>query len=259
MNAEAEWRDRESGLASRHPSDYRGCLFPWTWKGFAMKLINTDGMAFIGPGSEWFWTALTGLVLAVTFLAIYRQLSITRNANAVEQLNAFEREVSSERMIRHKLEVLVALRDGVDPAHVPDFAANAIAGFWDVVGGLARRGHLDPTLLRAGSAGDCTTWWVELAPFVRKRRTGWDSPTAFANFEWLAGVLAGFDRRAGMASLDEAWHGQYELRIGWLHDMLRIEQALRTVIVASPDALTVGQPPAPAAGTKPRRRSPATP
>ncbi len=20
-----------------------------------MKLINTDGMAFIGPGSEWFW------------------------------------------------------------------------------------------------------------------------------------------------------------------------------------------------------------
>lgn len=22
-----------------------------------MQLINTDGMAFVGPGSEWFWTA----------------------------------------------------------------------------------------------------------------------------------------------------------------------------------------------------------
>ena len=33
-----------------------------------MKLINTDGMAFIGPGSEWFWTAVSGIVLAVTFL-----------------------------------------------------------------------------------------------------------------------------------------------------------------------------------------------
>jgi hypothetical protein len=38
--------------------------------GADVKLINTDGMAFIGPGSEWFWTALSGLVLAVTFIAI---------------------------------------------------------------------------------------------------------------------------------------------------------------------------------------------
>jgi hypothetical protein len=38
-----------------------------------MKLINTDGMALIGPGSEWFWTAVSGIVLAVTFIAIYRQ------------------------------------------------------------------------------------------------------------------------------------------------------------------------------------------
>lgn len=51
-----------------------------------MKLINTDGMALIRPGSEWFWTALTGLILAITFVAIYRQLTIARSATAVEQL-----------------------------------------------------------------------------------------------------------------------------------------------------------------------------
>ena len=39
-----------------------------------MKFINTDGMAFIGPGSEWFWTMLQFLALAITFYAIYRQL-----------------------------------------------------------------------------------------------------------------------------------------------------------------------------------------
>jgi len=36
--------------------------------------MNTDGMAFIGPGSEWFWTALTFIALALTFYAIYRQM-----------------------------------------------------------------------------------------------------------------------------------------------------------------------------------------
>lgn len=28
-----------------------------------MKLINTDGMALIGPGSEWFWTAVSWIIL----------------------------------------------------------------------------------------------------------------------------------------------------------------------------------------------------
>ena len=39
-----------------------------------MTLINTNGMAFLGPGSEWFWTALQFIALAITFYAIYRQL-----------------------------------------------------------------------------------------------------------------------------------------------------------------------------------------
>ena len=39
-----------------------------------MTLINTDGLALIGPGSEWFWTALQFTALAITFYAIYRQL-----------------------------------------------------------------------------------------------------------------------------------------------------------------------------------------
>jgi len=41
-----------------------------------VTLINTDGMSFIGPGSEWFWTAVSGIVLAGTGVAIYRQLRV---------------------------------------------------------------------------------------------------------------------------------------------------------------------------------------
>jgi hypothetical protein len=32
-----------------------------------VTLINTDGLAFIGPGSEWFWTMLQFIALATTF------------------------------------------------------------------------------------------------------------------------------------------------------------------------------------------------
>ena len=57
-----------------------------------MTLINTNGMAFIGPGSEWFWTALTGVVLAITFVGIYRQLTVQVHASAAEQLAEFRHE-----------------------------------------------------------------------------------------------------------------------------------------------------------------------
>jgi len=39
-----------------------------------VELINTNGLTLIGPGSEWFWTALQATALAITFIAIYRQL-----------------------------------------------------------------------------------------------------------------------------------------------------------------------------------------
>ncbi|MBI2763288.1 MAG: hypothetical protein HYX54_05995 [Chloroflexi bacterium] len=36
--------------------------------------MEADGIAFVGPGSEWFWIALQFAALATTFYAIYRQL-----------------------------------------------------------------------------------------------------------------------------------------------------------------------------------------
>ncbi len=129
-----------------------------------MKLINTDGMAFIGPGSEWFWTAVSGLVLAVTFIAIYRQLALARGANAREQLESSDREWSSERFALCKLEVLLARRDSTDPAKVPSAPALAIANFWERIAALARGGHLDPALLHTYNGGVCPVWWVALAP-----------------------------------------------------------------------------------------------
>ncbi|MFL5683415.1 MAG: hypothetical protein ACJ77O_09755, partial [Chloroflexota bacterium] len=107
-----------------------------------MKLINTDGLALIGPGSEWFWTALSGVVLAVTFFAIYRQLSLARGANAFTQLSGLVDEWQGERLVRKRLAVLVAIRDGAASADIPDSPAGAIANYWEKVATLTRAGHV---------------------------------------------------------------------------------------------------------------------
>jgi hypothetical protein len=210
-----------------------------------MQLINWQG-ALVGPGSEWFWSMLQFIVIAGTLIGLYRQLRLQSSQGAIEQLDAFEREWASERNIRHRLNILVALRDGTDSANIPRAAAYALANFWEKVGSLTRGGHIHPRLLWNVSGNDCQEWWAILVPFVRLRRSeaGGD-PTIYEHFERLAGLLAEMDRRAGVPPIfDEAtvasWRGG---RITQYQHQLRVEQALRTVVLASPDKVTVGEPP----------------
>ena len=209
-----------------------------------MKLINTDGMALIGPGSEWFWTALSGIVLAVTFLAIYRQLSIARRAGAREEVASLDREWESERQMRYRLEILLALRDGADRGHLPEGSASGLLNWWEQVATLARNGDLDRKAV-LGFSQLYQAWWAILAPYVREKRAEQGNPRQYADNEWLAGYMADMDRRAGRPTVDESSLGPLDVLVTRLRDRLRIEEALRSVIVASPDALPVAQPPAP--------------
>jgi len=209
-----------------------------------VKLINTDGMAFIGPGSEWFWTALSGMILAVTFLAIYRQLRLQRSANAIEQLNQIEREYTSERLARYTLELLLAIRDGSDPADVPDRAAAAIANFWERVASLTRGEHVDLELLWDGGSGFyCQQDWVRLAPWIEKKRTEFGNPKQAEHFEWLVGMVEARARRDGIALDDAAQQAaRLDRTIAAAESQLRVEQSLRTVIIASPEAARPAPP-----------------
>ncbi len=217
-----------------------------------MKLINTDGLALIGPGSEWFWTALTGVVLAVTFLAIYRQLSIARSANAFAQLDRIGNEWDSERMTRHKLEILLALRDGTDAANVPSGAAGYVRDFWDDVGLLVREGHVDRRLVYESFNTPCRSWWAALAPAIRRLRVDAHDPRLSQHHEWLVGVMAEMDSKAGMSpQLDDAFLAStFEERIARHRYELRVAEELRAVIVRplSPAALTAELVDEPAAG-----------
>ena len=169
-----------------------------------MKLINTDGLAFIGPGSEWFWTAVSGLVLAITFLAIYRQLRLQRDAAATEQVNGLLNEWSSERMARAKLTVLVALEAGTDPLDLPDRALSHVGFFWQRVGYLAQRGHMDRRLVYEHLGSQIQDWWAWLRPRVLAEREGDHDPGLWQGFEWLAVDAAARDAQRGVRKRDDA-------------------------------------------------------
>ena len=199
-----------------------------------MKLINTDGLAFLGPGSEWFWTALSGIVLAVTFLAIYRQLRLQRSQGAIEQITAFTREWNSERLLLHRRNVLIALRQGTNDGVLPEGAASSVGNYWEGVAALTRAGHLDRQLLWNQYGTTSQAWWTALAPYARAARDRDNDPTIYEDFEWLVGMLDEMDRRAHAAPGQDlaSWR---ERGIASIDGMLAVERSLRSVWVESPE------------------------
>lgn len=186
-----------------------------------MRLINTDGLTFIGPGSEWFWTAVSGIVTVVTLLAIYHQLRLQTRASAIEQIAEFRREAYSEQMLRYELDVMVALRDHKDPADLPEAAVLGIGDFWENFALLARAGHRDTKLLWQSGSVAPQIVWAWLAPWVRKVRADsrFDMPT-YHSLEWLAGVMAEMDRNAGRQPIT------HEMVIGQTGPWITLHQEL---------------------------------
>ncbi len=222
-----------------------------------MTLINTNGMAFFGPGSEWFWAALQFTALTITFIAIYRQLRTARSSHAVEQVAEYTRQFDHERMVRHQLAILVAARDKVD---VPNGSGVAIGNYFEGLGSLSRSGYLDVTLLWRVFGLVTLRWWAVLEPFFQRQRVE-HGDSVFEDFEWLVGALAKMERRAGRTlTIDATYLARWLASdaIEGLQDNLRLEQSLRTVLTAPPDAIDTAHSVADAPASTPsagRRRA----
>jgi len=198
-----------------------------------VQLINTQGMAFIGPGSEWFWTAISGLVLASTFFAIYRQLRLQRDSAAIEQVAEMERVWTSERMSRSELAVLLAIESGVAPLDFPDKASAHVGDFYERMGYLTRTGHLNRQFVYDQWTALAQTWWARLLPSTLATRERDEEPTIWSEFEWLTRTMAEMDRKAGASwSLSpEALARALPSTIQQMREAVEIDEALRTVTV----------------------------
>ena len=128
-----------------------------------MTFINTDGMAIIGPGSEWFWIMAQFVALAVTGLAILRQLRAQRSAAVFDQMAAWSHEFDEPTMTRHKLALMLAIQDP-DPSSGLPHANLEVPDYFERVGYLISRGHVSSEDFWSGSREIVAFYWGVLAP-----------------------------------------------------------------------------------------------
>jgi hypothetical protein len=201
-----------------------------------MSVINTEGLSLFGPGSEWLWSMLQFVVVAVTLLGIYSQLRVSRSANAFAQLDVLEHELRAERLVRVRLRCLIALRDEGPTADLRS-VGYPVSAFWEKTGSLARAGHIETSMLREAIGSSCQAWWALLAPsLLRDRETDGD-PTVWAHFEWLAGEMDRLGQRQGVDPYltREFVLAEIHVQIAALESQLRDLEQMRSVIVHPPE------------------------
>ena len=169
-----------------------------------MTLINTDGLAFIGPGSEWFWTMLQFIALANTFSAIYRQLRAQHSASKYEQMTAWDREWEEPRMVRNKLALLLEIEHR-DPTAGHPRANEEVPDFFERVGYLVSRGHLTAEDFWNDARPVVGFYWGVLSPYIEHDRAAGGDPSIYRWFEWLELEMRRIDvKRTGRAVVFDA-------------------------------------------------------
>ena len=166
-----------------------------------MTLINTDGMAFIGPGSEWFWTALTGVVLGITFIGIWRQLRLERAADAVVRLEALWAQWRTDEAEHAKLSVAHQMRHGKERPLLERYTIAApVLDFLDSVAELREGGLVSLDEVWWEQSLELQNWIAVLSPLVDEMRSTYGFGH-YAHLGDLAAELLAEDRRRGVRGL----------------------------------------------------------
>ena len=173
--------------------------------------------------------------MGITFVAIYRQLRLQASQAAIENLEKRTRAYGSERMVRCKLEVLTALRDGVDPAHLPGAFAEPMMIHWEDIRDSVRSGHLESRAVWRSNSNQVRFAWGLLSPTIRRWRATGDGDDIFEAFEWLATTMNELDRRAGVTDVYEQMApAELDNLIAKFRSQIPMQEALRSVVIASP-------------------------
>ena len=200
-----------------------------------MNVANTDGLTLVGSGSEWFWSMLQFVVVAVTLVAIYVQLRQDRSANAFSQASSLREDWNGELMARRKLAHLLALRDDAPDAELL-VLAEPIGNFWEHVAGLVRARHLSLPLVYKHLGSPCQTTWNILEPQVRDMQAT-DGAGIWENFAWLAAQCARLRKASGKddgSMTRETFRERAPEIIASLRQSIADFEATRAVIVAPP-------------------------
>lgn len=153
-----------------------------------MNLINWEGSAILGPGSEWFWAMAQFLLVVVTLVGIYRQLRTQGAANALQRIDSLQGMWTSERLIYSRLALCLHLRhEGIGSTTFSK--AGPLADFIENLDDLHEEGYISLKEIAYSWGRSIQVYWALLAPVIRQQRLDDGDSGLYEGFEHLSTQL----------------------------------------------------------------------
>ena len=198
-----------------------------------MRLFNSEGSAIFGPGSEWLWSMLQFAAVTITLIAIYRQLSAQRSANALQLMESFNQHWDGDRLLRTRLQVALSLRGAAGFDQLYPFLT-PVCTFFEDMAGLQKKGHIDTRYVWETWGRTIQFWWAILAPTIEQGRVVEDQPKGNSGFEALNPLMRDLDRRHGEQLFvpdPEFINRRLDAMIVQIKASLRMEQDARAGVI----------------------------
>lgn len=206
-----------------------------------MNLVNWQGSAIFGPGSEWFWSMAQFIVVVVTLFGIYRQLHAQASGNALGRLEALAGRWESRLLTLARVHSALSLRYGErQPGMTHEM--QRIANFFTDLANLHEEGHISMKEIDDNWGMSIQVWTALLRDPIKEQRQIEGDPNFFRGLDDLANALHG--RR--LARGGQALEIDAASAPGWLDEAIaRNVASLELMREAESDV--VPRPPMPAA------------
>lgn len=191
-----------------------------------MKLINADGLALIGPGSEWFWSMAQFVLIAVSLLGIYFQVRAQRASSLSEQTGEWFREWTDEAFAVTRLAVLIDLEGRKIETGLPRSSAD-IGDYFDRLGYLVAKKNLRPEDVWHNMRQAVGDWWTLLEPYLPRTRQDIGNRYLWEWFEKLELEMRRIDQSLGQPLTFESSSDEVARRIDHLTIWLQIRSDAR--------------------------------
>lgn len=165
-----------------------------------MNLVNLEGSAIFGPGSEWFWSMAQLLVVVITLGGIYRQLRVQGAANAVQRIESLQGHFSNERMDYLKLALAMDLKRG-EATTATMAKARPILNFFSNLEELYSHGYIGIGEVVDNWGRPLQVWNALLQPLVERQRR-LEGIAELYDFTKLLGPIEEEFLKRGIASLE---------------------------------------------------------
>lgn len=157
------------GLEHRPARRYRLLESIRIKRGDTVNLINWQGSAIFGLGSEWFWSMAQFVVVVVTLGGIYRQLRAQGAANALHRIESLQGRYTSERMEYTKLALALDLKCEAMSNRTRALASPLLNFFVDL-GNLHEEGYISLVEIDQNWGRPILVWSALLTPVVERQR-----------------------------------------------------------------------------------------